>query len=82
MNKKVWILALTGIMAWSMAFSAGAADMARLIPGLRRNRRHGPAGAGFRQVLCRFPRLRRRRVRCSPAGSWWPCSMSRRAALW
>lgn len=32
MNKKVWILALTGILAWSMAFSAGAADTARLIP--------------------------------------------------
>lgn len=32
MNKKVCTLALTGILAWSMAFSAGAADTARIIP--------------------------------------------------
>ena len=32
MNKKVWTLALTGMMAWTMAVSAGAEDLARLIP--------------------------------------------------
>lgn len=32
MNKKVWTLALTGMMAWTMAVSTGAEDLARLIP--------------------------------------------------
>ncbi len=32
MNRKIGVLVLTGILAWTMAVSAGAADAVRLIP--------------------------------------------------